>query len=47
MAALSEQFAATLTTLIGEAIEGDGDSDDDDEELTLVDLSAAFSDDDE
>jgi phthiocerol/phenolphthiocerol synthesis type-I polyketide synthase E len=47
VAALSEQFPATLMTLIGEAVEGDGDSDDDDEELALVDLSAAVSDDDE
>lgn len=47
VAALSERFPATLMTLIGEAVEGDGDSDDDDEELTLVDLSAPVSDDDE
>ncbi len=47
VAGLAEQFPATLMTLIGEAVEGDEDGDDDDEELTLVDLSAAASDDDE
>ena len=48
--ALAGQFPATLITVIGEALTGDGDqadSDAEDEALALVDLSAAVFDDDE
>ena len=46
IAALAEQFPATLMQVIGEALHGDADGDDgEDENFTMIDLSAAALDD--